>query len=192
MYDIYHETAFENLESILKYQTLFKSSELNSRGRSGQGSVNRRLAQDPTISLVNRTFYDSYDEVDAVYFRLKTHKSPIELVYNEVLLLFSGSLLDDHDSVINTEENFGFMIRENGKEGESQFSGNMGISIFNKERIDILYNLDFDHRRSEIAVLDNVCLKYLKCIYMKTKYRLLAERKVVGMCKQLDIPIIYL
>lgn len=81
-------------------------------------------------------------------------------------------MLDEYDSVFITEENFGFMISENGVEGESQFSGEMGMSIYNRQDIDLLRTYNFDFERSEVAILDNVSLKFLKKIYLKRSFNI--------------------
>lgn len=172
MYELYHETSFSNLESILDEFTLYKGSFFREEFIIGQGSRNRKLTNNPNVSLTDRNFYEYYDEVDGVYFRLKKINDIISLKRNDVLLLFSGGMLDEYDSVINTEENFGFMISENGVEGESQFSGEMGMSIYNRQDIDLLRTYNFDFERSEVAILDNVSLKFLKKIYLKRSFNI--------------------
>lgn len=189
MYELYHETSFSNLENILDEFTLFKSSFSRS---VGQGSRNKkRLTNNPKVSLIDGSFYNYYDEVDGVYFRLKKISDSISLKTNDVLLLFSGGMLDEYDSVINTEENFGFMISENGVEGESQFSGEMGISIYNQKDIDVLRNYNYDFERSEVVILDNVCLKFLKKIYLKKKFQTLLSPDTVEIAKNNSIQLYF-
>lgn len=189
MYELYHETSFRNLENILNEFTLYKSSFLTSEFIIGQGGRNRKLTNNPKVSLTDKSFYNYYDEVDGVYFRLKKISDVISLKTNDVLLLFSGGMLDEYDSVINTEENFGFMISENGVECESQFSGEIGISIYNRQDIDLLRTYNFDFERSEVAILDNVCLKFLKKIYLKKKFQTLLLPKIVEKAKTNSIEV---
>lgn len=190
MYELYHETNFFNLESILRDFILFRSSNYKPEFKIGQGSVNRRLTQDPTVSIVNSDFFKFYDEVDGVYFRLKRYNYKKTLETSDCCLIFSGKILSQYNNVINTEENFGFMIDKNGVENESQFSGEMGMSILNMQNIEKLEQYSFDFERSEVVVLNDVDLKFLKYILIKKKFKNLS-RKIVKFCENNNIKIIF-
>jgi hypothetical protein len=169
MYLIIHETSVTALKNILKVNQLLKSSKIKELGLSTfQGSKNRRLADDPKVSLVDRDFSQKYDEVDGVYFRLLTVDTPIKLNYGgECVLVFSKDILMDKTNfVINTEENFGFCIAEDGIGAESQFSGEEGMSITNLKNFDLLKGYHFNHYSSEILINDNIDLKYLKTVFV--------------------------
>jgi hypothetical protein len=169
MYLIIHETSVTALKNILKVNQLLKSSKIKELGLSTfQGSKNRRLADDPKVSLVDRDFSQKYDEVDGVYFRLLTVDTPIKLNYGgECVLVFSKDILMDKTNfVINTEENFGFCIAEDGIVAESQFSGEEGMSITNLKNFDLLKGYHFNHYSSEILINDNIDLKYLKTVFV--------------------------
>lgn len=190
MFDLYHETSFENVSKILESFELLKSSNIPKHIKRGQGTANRKLTSDPMISLTDPEFYNDYDEVDAVFLRLKHFNHNDILRYNDCALIMNSHLLYTYDNVINTEENFGFMISENGKEGESQFSGDPGISIFNMQDIEILNTYKFDHYRSEVAVLSNISLKFLKKILMKKKFLGKVETSGINpLCVSNKIPI---
>jgi len=169
MYLIIHETSVTALKNILKVNQLLKSSKIKELGLSTfQGSKNRRLADDPKVSLVDRDFSQKYDEVDGVYFRLLTVDTPIKLNYGgECVLVFTKDILMDKTNfVINTEENFGFCIAEDGIVAESQFSGEEGMSITNLKNFDLLKGYHFNHYSSEILINDNIDLKYLKTVFV--------------------------
>jgi hypothetical protein len=169
MYLIIHETSITAFKNILKANQLLKSSKIKEMGLSTfQGSKNRRLADDPKVSLVDRDFSQKYDEVDGVYFRLLTVDTPIKLNYGgECVLVFSKDILMDKTNfVINTEENFGFCIAEDGIVAESQFSGEEGMSITNLKNFDLLKGYHFNHYSSEILINDNIDLKYLKTVFV--------------------------
>lgn len=100
-------------------------------------------------------------------------------------------MLDEYDSVFITEENFGFMISENGVEGESQFSGEMGMSIYNRQDIDLLRTYNFDFERSEVAILDNVSLKFLKKIYLKKKFQHILMSSTIKKIKTNNIQLYF-
>lgn len=170
MYDLYHETSYNNLSQILIANELFKSSNLPDDAQLCQGSSKRKLCKNPNISLENPDFWKEYDEVDAVYLRLKEHGKTDILKYNDCALIFNSKLLSLYNNVINTEENFGFMINKNGVLGQSQFSGETGMSIYNMIDIEKLTSFQFDYNNSEVAVLSNIDLKFLNEIIIKKKY----------------------
>lgn len=170
MYDLYHETSYHNLSQILSSDELCKSSNLPVNAQMCQGSSKRKLCTNPNISLENPDFWKEYDEVDAVYLRLKEHGKKDILKYNDCRLIFSGKILTLYNNVINTEENFGFMINQNGIEGQSQFSGENGMSIYNMKDVEKLSNFCFDYNNSEVAVLSNINLKFLNEIIIKKKF----------------------
>jgi hypothetical protein len=189
MYLIIHETSITALKNILKANQLLKSSKIKELGLSTfQGSKNRRLADDPKVSLVDRDFSQKYDEVDGVYFRLLTVDTPIKLNYGgECVLVFSKDILMDKTNfVINTEENFGFCIAEDGIVAESQFSGEEGMSITNLKNFGLLKGYHFNHYSSEILINDNIDLKYLKTVFV---LKHLLNEKLMDECSNKNISL---
>lgn len=189
MYLIIHETSITAFKNILKANQLLKSSKIKELGLSTfQGSKNRRLADDPKVSLVDRDFSQKYDEVDGVYFRLLTVDTPIKLNYGgECVLVFSKDILMDKTNfVINTEENFGFCIAEDGIVAESQFSGEEGMSITNLKNFDLLKGYHFNHYSSEILINDNIDLKYLKTVFV---LKHLLNEKLMDECSNKNISL---
>lgn len=169
MYLIIHETSTSSLLEILKSNKLLKSSEVQKLGLSiGQGAKNRKLTSNPRVSLEDSDFADKFDEVDGVYFRLVTLETPIQVNYGGgCVLVFSKEVLQNYRFVLNTEENFGFYIGQEGKEAEAQFSGEPGVTITNYSNLHILKEYKFNPYSSEIVVMDNVSLMYLQSIFMK-------------------------
>lgn len=186
MYLIIHETSISSLFKILKAGMLLKSSKIQELGlTTSQSNSGRRLAKDPKISLVDRNFSDKYDEVDGVYFRLLTINTPIKTNYGgDCVLIFSKNILEDHSFVINTEENFGFCIAEDGVVSEAQFSGEEGMSITNLNNLNFLSKYHFNPYSSEILILDNINLSDLKCIFIKSE---LLSKKVIDLIGGEDI-----
>lgn len=178
MYLIIHETSISSLLKILKANELFKSSKIKELGLdTSQGSANRRLSDNPRISLIDSNFSDKYDEVDGVYFRLLNINTPIKTNYGgECVLIFSKDILESYKFVINTEENFGFCIAEDGVVSEAQFSGEEGMTITTLKNLDLLTKYHFNPYSSEILILDNVRLGDLKCIFVK--HQLLNENLI--------------
>jgi hypothetical protein len=168
MYLIVHETTVSSLMNILKAGVLLKSSKIQELGfATMQGSTARRLAKNPYVSLEDPDFSDKYDEVDGVYFRLLTVKTPIKTNYGgECVMIFSKDILRHYNFVINTEENFGFCIAQDGVISESQFSGEEGISITNLKNLHLLKDYNFNPYSSEILIWDNVNLNELRCIFV--------------------------
>ena len=188
MFFIIHETSTDKLMSILKNEMLYRCSKIQSLGLAcGQGSKNRRLASDPLISLTDPNFDTLYDEVDGVYFRLLRVETPIQTHHGgNCVLVFSHQLLDSYSFVLNTEENFGFCIAEEGKEAESQFSGEPGISIFTLEKLKLLENYNFNPYSSEIVVTANVNLKNLKSVFVKESHQ---NKHIIDMCRTKNIEV---
>lgn len=188
MFLIIHETSINSLISILENQMLYRSSKIQALGLEyGQGVKNRRLASNPRISLTDPDFDALYDEVDGVYFRLLKIETPIETRHGGTcVMVFSSHLLDSYNFVLNTEENFGFCIAEEGKEAESQFSGEPGISISTTKNLSLLDKYDFNPYASEIVITDNVNLKFLKSIFVKENYQ---NGYIINMCRNKNIQI---
>ena len=188
MFLIIHETCTDSLQSILKSDMLYRSSKIHSLGLTrGQGAKNRRLAADPRVSLTNPDFDALYDEVDGVYFRLLRVETPIETRHGgNCVMVFSKQLLNSCSFVLNTEENFGFCIAEEGKEAESQFSGEPGVSIFSAEKLHLLEKYSFNPYSSEIVITDNVNLRFLKSIFVKESYQ---NEHIINMCKNKNIQL---
>jgi hypothetical protein len=188
MFLIIHETCTDSLISILKNEMLFRSSKIESLGLShGQGSKHRRLSTDPHISLTNSNFGELYDEVDGVYFRLLRVDSPIDVHHGgNCIMVFSKELLDSYNFILNTEENFGFCIAQEGKEANAQFSGEPGMTIFTKEKLSLLNNYEFDPYSSEIVITDNVDFKFLKSIFIKEAFQ---TDRLLDICRSKNIQI---
>jgi hypothetical protein len=190
MYSVIHETNAENISNILKTKILYRSSEIQKRNlKKGQGSDNyRRLTKNPTISLTNSKFAQYYDEVDAVYCRLLRINAKIQTQFGDAncILVFSGKILKDHKFILNTEENFGFQIAEDGHEGISQFSGEPGLTVTSYKNIKLLANYDFNYNASEIAFLSNISLKYLKSVFVKEQFQ---TQDIINICHSNDIQI---
>lgn len=165
LYYLIHETSIASLDSILKNGFLLTSSKTqHMEGAVGQGSKNRRLAQDPSVSLTKSDFYELYDEVDGVYMRLQRKTESVRSQYSECVMLFSSALLRHHRFVINTEENFGFLIDEEGVVNESQFSGEPGFSITSLTNIYLLEELA-DASASEVLIRDDVSTQFLRTVF---------------------------
>nr|WOZ30163.1 hypothetical protein PPFHPHBJ_00008 [Cydia pomonella granulovirus]WOZ44784.1 hypothetical protein HDNAPKKO_00010 [Cydia pomonella granulovirus]WOZ44920.1 hypothetical protein GGGKFHNK_00008 [Cydia pomonella granulovirus]WOZ45056.1 hypothetical protein BGFFOGFG_00008 [Cydia pomonella granulovirus]WOZ45577.1 hypothetical protein AAGMHLIN_00006 [Cydia pomonella granulovirus] len=82
-------------------------------------------------------------------------------------MLFSPHLLRYYDFVINTEENFGFMIAEEGIVGESQFSGEPAFSITSTTNLHLLNDIP-NVLGSEVLIRSNVDVKYLRALFFNT------------------------
>lgn len=159
-----HETSYGSLEKILQSGYLFISSKTQKLDSVGQGSKNRRLTTDPMVSLTNPNFYDMYDEVDGVYLRLHPRTATIRSQFSECVLIFSTSLLNHLPFVINSEENFGFLIDREGIVSESQFSGEPGFSIRNIDNLKLLKDL-VDFSSTEVVILKDVPISYIKYVF---------------------------
>lgn len=188
MYLIIHETNISSLLKILNANELYKSSEIQKLGlKTSQGNSNRRLSENPKISLIDSHFSDKYDEVDGVYFRLLRINTPIKVNYGgECVLVFSKNILERYKFVINTEENFGFCIAEDGVVSKSQFSGEKGMTITTLKNIDLLSKYNFNPYFSEILIMDNVDLKDLKCIFVQHH---LINEDLIGQLKDKNIQL---
>jgi len=179
-----HDT--NNIVEILKSQILYKSSDIKSV--RGQGSLNRRLATDPTISLKDEFFYEHYDEVDGVYFRLLDVSTPLRIEYGNSIIILSSTIFNDIPFVFNTTENFGFNISHEGTIGESQFSGDEGMTISSVKNFKLLENVVFDPYASEVVILNNVTIaKYAKYIFIKQGIK--NKDLIFDLCHKLGIPI---
>ncbi len=123
-----HGTSVEGYQSIMIMKRILDQvdrAELKIL-LAGQGSPNRVIGQydDDMLS----------DEAQGVYFRIDTSTAPLNLLDEpgDVFLIFSSDLLRQYKPwVINTEENFGFMIDAHGVKGEGKFSGDPGTSWVN-------------------------------------------------------------
>ena len=188
MYLIIHETTVSSLLNILKVDTLLKSSKIQELGlTTAHGSPKRRLAKNPNISLEDTNFSDKYDEVDGVYFRLLNIQTPIKTNYGgDCILIFSKDILDHNNFIINTEENFGFRIAEDGIVKEAQFSGEEGMSITDLKNLKLLEQYPFNPYSSEILITESVNLKNLKSIFIKHQ---LMNQNVIEECNLKNIQL---
>lgn len=163
--EFYHETVLENLPLIFQSKCLKRSSE--TKGVRVQGSSHRRTTSDPFVSVNVPDFYEFYDEVDAVYFRVRQDpKESLQFNNGNVILVFDAeAILKNISAVINTTENFGFIM-----DTESQFSGEPGKSFYSvPSDIPRLTTEEFSLTDSEVAVLGNVSLEFLKETYIKKR-----------------------
>jgi hypothetical protein len=192
MYTIIHETTIPKLLGILNDGKLFRSSIVQELGLVTQGSTRqRKLTEDPHVSLYNRKFYDKYDEVDGVYFRLWTKDTIVETICGNCILVFSKDLLNHKKFVINTTENYGFCIAPDGQIASSQFSGEYGMTITDLKNFDLLKEYKFDHYNSEVVVLDNVNLKNLIRIIVQRRSTLIDSQIIILMevCKHKNLKL---
>lgn len=195
MYELYHETHFANLESILNTFKIMKSSNLYKLTNvvCGQGLLNRTLTEYPLLSITRPDDFDTIAaQVDGSYFRLKKPDEHIIRLDYDVMFVMSGKLLYEYNNVINTEENCGFVIRENIEIGESQFSGEYGMSIINMENIKALETYEFDYTRSEVVVLDDVSLSFVKKIIIKKKFKQFFTPKMEHICSRNSIIVTFI
>lgn len=144
LYCLIHETNFKSLYSILKSGYVLTSGKTQTMVQ-GQGSKNRRLTNDPTVSLTIPDFYLLYDEVDGVDF----------------------AVLKRYKLVINTEENFGFLIAKESVIKQAQFIGEPGFSVTSISKINLLNSVQ-NLQNSEVLILDNVTIVFLYKIYFNT------------------------
>ena len=169
-YYLIHETSLSSLLCILKSGYLLTSSKTQKMANAaGQGSKNRRLTSDPTVSLTMPDFYEYYDEVDGVYMRLLNKETSLKSVFGECTLLFGWCTLNQHSFVINTEENFGFMI---GESGISQFSGEPGISITSLRDIEMI-----DGNNAEVLIRSDVAVSFIKYIFFFDRSQKRTDRR---------------
>nr|ANY57419.1 hypothetical protein PhopGVgp030 [Phthorimaea operculella granulovirus]QBH65865.1 hypothetical protein PhopGVgp030 [Phthorimaea operculella granulovirus]QBH65995.1 hypothetical protein PhopGVgp030 [Phthorimaea operculella granulovirus]QBH66125.1 hypothetical protein PhopGVgp030 [Phthorimaea operculella granulovirus]QBH66255.1 hypothetical protein PhopGVgp030 [Phthorimaea operculella granulovirus] len=169
-----HETSFRSLDNILTSGAIFTSGKTqHMTDYKGQGSKNRRLAKNPRVSLDMPNFGDVYDEVDGVYFRLHPKTSSVRNKFSECVLIFSSSLLRQFNFCINTEENFGFMIDEDGLVNESQFSGEPGMSITSLENIDLI-----ESEAQEVVVTSDVPIIYLRHVLFNKDPPIVLSKKL--------------
>ncbi|AAQ21628.1 unknown [Cryptophlebia leucotreta granulovirus] len=168
LYYLIHETSFTSLFGILKSGHIFTSSKTQEIMEArGQGGKNRRLTSDPAMSLKMTNFYELYDEVDGVYMRLCLKTESLRTQFSDCVMLFSSLLLKNYEFVINTEENFGFLISEEGVVGESQFSGEPGFSITSLESMYLLEDYP-NILGNEVLIRNDVNLKYLRSVFFNT------------------------
>lgn len=160
---IIHWTSPKNYASIITTGALLtnKNVQVIQNIVYGQGGRDRRLG-DSRASLENPdTFYKYFDEAEGVYFRVGTREKPLTETQADVALVFSPSLLKEYDWILNTMENFGFYISEDGVTGEGQFSGEYGATL-TPSSLELLSLQDYDPNYTELLVKENVSLKYLE------------------------------
>ncbi|AKN63306.1 hypothetical protein AsGV032 [Agrotis segetum granulovirus] len=160
-----HETSFEALSKILQSGFLLTSSKTQKLKVRGQGSSNRRLASDPRVSLTDSEFFNKYDEVDGVYMRLQPKMHSIRSKYSDCVLVLRMNLLKYCKFVINSEENFGFYIAEEGVIGTSQFSGEPGFTTTSFEKLALLKDTT-DYSSTEVLILQDVPVSFIKFIFL--------------------------
>jgi hypothetical protein len=169
MYYLVHETSCKNLPKILAANMLLKSSETQRLGvKPFQGSKNRRLAVNPAVSLIDPAFYERFDEVDGVYFRLHATTDVIKPSYNgDCVLVFDFAMLKQRKFIINTEENYGFCRARDGVLKSTPLSDDLGLSVTGWNNMHYLNNVEFEPSNSEVVVLDNVNLTgSLLCVFV--------------------------
>lgn len=196
-YKLVHETTITNFLNIVKDQTIFKSSVLNTLGID-QAQCGRRvkLASDPTVPLSDPQFYDHYDQVDGVYFRIIPTTFPYaNPEFEDCALVFDMGLLNHNKFIINRVENYGFCLGPEGVFAESPFSGEFGLSVMDLAKVDLIlqdyvhpdgFREPFDPSNSEVVVMDNVNLNNLNMVVMD-KEKL--YRDVMDVCSHNNITI---
>jgi hypothetical protein len=101
-------------------------------------------------------------------------------------LIFSKDILNHNNFIINTEENFGFCIAQDGEIAPSQFSGEEGMTISNLDNLHLLKGYTFNPYSSEILILDNVNLGELKSVFVKSD---LMDDKLIDECQHKNIQL---
>ncbi|AQQ80299.1 ORF32 [Betabaculovirus altermyunipunctae] len=168
-FHLIHETNCVSVQRILASRYIFTSRKTQQMADliSGQGGGNRRLADDPRVSLTDSQFFDKYDEVDGVYFRLYPRLHRVTHIYSDCIMVFSHRVLQDFDFVMNTEENFGFFIDEEGVAGTSQFSGEPGMSVSDYRNLELVFDQMTNYDSTEVLVRDDVPVGYLRYVIFK-------------------------
>lgn len=168
-FHLIHETNCISVQRIMVSRYIYTSRRTQQMVDiiTGQGGGNRRLAEDPRVSLTDPNFFDKYDEVDGVYFRLHPKLHHITHTYSDCVMVFSHKLLQDFDFVLNTEENFGFFIDEEGVVGTSQFSGEAGMTVSDYRNLELVFEHMTNYDSTEVLIRDNVPVGYLRYVVFK-------------------------
>ncbi|ACH69379.1 hypothetical protein PsunGV_gp029 [Pseudalatia unipuncta granulovirus] len=168
-FHLIHETSCINVQRMLLSRYLFTSGKTQSMHDviGGQGGSNRRLAQDPRVSLRDAKFMEKYDEVDGVYFRLHPKLHHITDTYSDCVMVFSHKILQDFDFVLNTEESFGFYIDEEGVVGTSAFTGKPGMTVSDYRNLQLKFDLMTNYDSTEVLIREDVPINYLLYVIFK-------------------------
>jgi len=114
--------------------------------------------------------------------------TPLRIEYGNSIIILSSTIFNDIPFVFNTTENFGFNISHEGTIGESQFSGDEGMTISSVKNFKLLENVVFDPYASEVVILNNVTIaKYAKYIFIKQGIK--NKDLIFDLCHKLGIPI---
>lgn len=130
-----HSTSLKGYNGIIESLYLYNQHCLSEKGIifKGEGGGQRRIG-DRMVTIEDKNWWKHYDEGRGIYFRIDTDQSQDRdpFVYGgEVVLEFSPDLLKQYpDWILNTEENFGFVIGKHGEEAESPFSGDIGKTLY--------------------------------------------------------------
>ena len=176
IHTLVHGTSIEGFKSIMIMERVLDQVDKANLKilLTGQGGIGRALGQFDDLRRL-------LDEAQGVYLRLDTTTSPLDLLKEpgDVFLLFHPDLLNQYKPwVINTEENFGFMIDVHGVLGTAEYgSGEPGTSWVNfipPERIREVSN------RSELLIPNSINLDNLVAVAFKNEEVL---NKVQGIYK---------
>lgn len=173
MKTIVHSTSIGALNSILKLGMILDQDMRRSLNiaQIEEGTTGRKLGH-YTDPLEDTNFWKKVDEAKGVYFRL----GPVNQ-QADVQLIFSSRLLNKYpEYIFNTGENFGFVVGQDGVEGESPFSGEPTTTYWGRVPPNsVLKNLVPDN--TEILIPESVDLENLVAIKYKTP-RLKDERYI--------------
>lgn len=139
---------------------------------TGQGTYGRTIGQFDDAKVL--------DEAQGVYFRVDTTTSPLDLLNEpgDVFLLFQPNLLRQYKLwVINSQENFGFMIDKHGVLGSGQYSDEPGTSWVNFIPPEGIRELS---RSSELLIPNSINLNNLIAVAFKNEE---VRNKVRGIYK---------
>ena len=166
MFFVYHATSYKLFLKILEAGALLKESQTSSEHSRAKG----KFASNPVVSLVDETFSDTYDEVDGVFLKILCNED-VDRYTHDVILVFDPKVVAEKRCIINTVENFGFAIAENGVEGLSHFGGEPGASFYQKQTFPELRNYSFDPIKAEVVFLESLELSNLSKVVVKRKFK---------------------
>jgi hypothetical protein len=133
--NLIHSTSLAGYNGIVMSGHLLNQPALIEKGIIiiGEGGADRRIG-DKMVTLEDEDWYKKYDEGRGIYFRVETNISKCTNPFSyggDVIMEFSPKLLEQYPNwILNTEENFGFVLGKHGEEVESPFSGNLGKTFY--------------------------------------------------------------
>lgn len=130
---LFHVTSLDGYNGIIQSKNLLNQPSLVKKGIviKGEGGLNRRIG-DRLATLVDKDWYKHFDEARGIYFRIAIEDDPFRYG-GDIVLEFSPDLLKQYPNwILNTEENFGFVLGNHGEIKESPFSGELGKTLYGK------------------------------------------------------------